>query len=133
MPVTAYKTYKITQPKTPQTKIGSCEQAGCEQNLKGWVTTVPLIGAQANFIRNESGRRFREEPGENGLTRFVFYPGQQCFRQHHVLDRPQFFGVRDGDYRGNPTGRRLLHSGSQAWLDDFGEHQLKLKEQQERG
>ena len=41
---------------------------------------------------------------------FTFEAGQQCFTQHHVPDRPQFFVVRDGDWRGNPTGQNRLHT-----------------------
>ena len=127
----AYKTYQITQPKTAHTKIGTCEQAECQANERGWITTVPLLSAQADYIRNQSGRKFKEVPGENGLTQFFFYPGQQCFIQHHVLDRPQFFIVKNGDYRRSSLARR--HRNGADWVDDFGEHQERLKEQIERG
>ena len=131
LPAGAYKTYQIKQPKTVQTRIGSCEAAGCEAHERGWVTTVPLLSAQADYIRNRSGRRFREEPGENGLTSFIFYAGQQCFTQHHVTDRPQFFYVKNGDFRRASLLRE--HRNGTEWVEDFGEHQLKLKEQIEKG
>ena len=131
MGVASYKTYRVAQPKTGQTRIGTCEQAGCERNLKGFSITVPSVSAAANYLRNESGRRFHEV-ASGGESRFNFYPGQQCFEEHHVLDRPQFHIVRDGDWRGNPTNNVRRLSG-QAWVDDFGEHQLKIKDQIEKG
>jgi hypothetical protein len=132
MPVGAYKTYAISQPKTAHTRLGSCEAAGCEANLYGWKTTVPMLSAQAAYIRNSSGRRFREVVVD-GQCVFTFYPGQQCFTQHYVQDRPQIFRVRGGDWRGNPTGQSLTHRNGQDWVDDFGEHQAKLAEQIEKG
>jgi len=70
---------------------------------------------------------------EDGLCVFTFYPGQQCFTQHHVSDRPQMFVVRDGDHRGNPTRRQRIHSQGKFWVEDFAEHQAKLAEQIEKG
>jgi hypothetical protein len=133
MPVNSYKTYQIKQPKTAQTRVGSCEAAGCERYEIGWCSTVPTLGAQADYIRNGSGRRFTEHPGDNGLTVFEFYPGQQCFEQHHVLDRPQFYVVRDGDWRGNPSGRQRMHTRGEFWVEDFAENQAKLAEQIKKG
>jgi hypothetical protein len=41
--------------------------------------------------------------------------------------------VRDGDWRGNPTGRKRQHSRAQDWVEDFGENQLRLVDQQKKG
>lgn len=131
--VTDYKTYGIRMPKTAQTRLATCQAADCPNYEQGWQTIVPNLSPQAEYIRNHSGRRFYEESGENGLTAFIFYPGQQCFQQHHVRDRPQFYLKRDGDWRGNPTGRTLRHSGPQSWVDDFGEHLEGLAEQRKKG
>lgn len=128
---TDYKTYQITQPVSEKTRIGSCEAAGCERNLMGWRSTVPLLSASADYIRNQSGRRFRETVVD-GMSQFDFYPGQQCFTEHHVADRPQEFSVRKGDWRAD-LGLLRAHRNGSDWVEDFGEHQLKLKEQQERG
>ena len=132
MSVTDYKTYQIKQPKTAHTRIASCEAAGCPNYEFGWRTVVPINSPQSDYIRNKSGRRFREVV-EDGQCVFTFYPGQQCFTQHHVADRPQFFLVKDGDHRGNPTGRQRLHSQGKYWVEDFAEHQAKLAEQIEKG
>jgi hypothetical protein len=132
MDVGSYKTYQIRAPKTAHTRIGSCESAGCDANEFGWRTVVPLGSPQADYIRNHSGRRFREVV-EDSQCHFTFYPGQQCFTQHHVQDRPTFYVVRDGDFRGNPTGRRRMHASGADWVEDFAEHQAKLADQQQKG
>jgi hypothetical protein len=132
MGVGSYKTYSIRQPKTAQTRIGTCEQAGCEAWEFGWRTIVPAGSAQADYIRAKSGRRFTETV-ENGICTFTFHPGQKCFGEHHVLDRPQFYLVRDGDWRGNPTGRQRMHTTGDYWVEDFAEHQAKLADQIEKG
>ena len=132
MGLASYKTYQIKQPKTGHTRIASCEAAGCEANEFGWRTTVPIASTQADYIRNKSGRHFREEVVD-GMCVFTFYPGQQCFGEHHVVDRPQFHLVRDGDWRGNPTGRQRLHTTGDFWVEDFAEHQAKLADQIEKG
>lgn len=132
MGVGSYKTYSVHQPKTGHTRIGSCERAGCEANLYGWRTGVPTLSVQADYIRNKSGRRFTEEV-IGGESLFTFYPGQQCFTEHHVTDRPQIHMVRGGDWRGNPSGERRIHTTGDFWVEDFTEHQAKLAEQIERG
>ena len=131
MPVGSYKTYGIHMPKTGHTRIASCEAAGCEAYEFGWMTRVPSLSAQANYIRNDSGRRFREEV-EDGFSVFTFYPGQQCFAEHHVQDRPQLYVVRGGDWRAN-LGIIRKHTRGEFWVEDFAEHQAKLAEQIERG
>lgn len=127
-----YKTYQITQPRTAKTLIATCQGAGCERYEFGWLTRVPSLGAQADYIRNRSGRRFQESV-QDGISTFTFYPGQQCFEQHHVADRPQEFSVRDGDHRGNPTRRRRVHSAGKFWVEDFQENQERVIARLEKG
>jgi hypothetical protein len=139
LPVTAVKTYAIASPLATHWRAATCEEAECPHHLFGWVTAVDertdLGQAQAHYIRKDSGRGFTEERGPDGLTRFTFTPGQRCFASgsHRVLlDRPERFLERDGDWRGNPTGRRIEHSVD-GWLDSFGEHQERLAEALEKG
>jgi hypothetical protein len=132
LPVGSYKTYQIKQPKTGHTRIGSCEAANCPNYEHGWRTVVPIGSAASDYIRNKSGRHFREEVVD-GQCVFTFYPGQQCFTEHHVTDRPQFFLVRDGDFRGNPTGRQRMHTQGSYWVEDFQENQAALAERLEKG
>ena len=136
MPVGSYKTYQVKQPKTAQTRIASCEAADCEAYLNGWVTRIDestdLGGRQAHYIRTRSERKYTVTK-INGITEFTFEPGQRCFGEHHVLDRPQFYLVRDGDWRGNPSGKQRMHTRGEYWIEDFAEHQDRLKTEIERG
>ncbi len=131
--VTDYKTYQIAQPLSTHFRKARCEEVECPLNLKGWVTRVPIDSQVAGYIRNISKRKFREVV-ENGERVFTFYPGQQCFAEHMVsLERPQLFIVRDGDHRGNPTRRSRRHTNGKYWVEDFAEHQDRLKTQLEKG
>lgn len=130
----AYQTYSITQPHDTLVRA-ACEQVGCTAWASGWQSTIdestPLGAQQAAYIRTQSGRTFREQRTGNGLTVFRFEAHQRCFTNHET--RPQLFAVRDGDWRGNPTGRVRQHQRPADWVDDFGEHQLRLINQQQKG
>lgn len=129
----AYQTYSIDQPADTLIRT-ACEQAGCAAWASGWESAIDEstdIGrAQAAYIRGQAGRTFREQHTA-GLTVFRFEARQRCFGEHKT--RPQLFAVRDGDWRGNPTGRVRQHQRPADWVDDFGEHQLRLIDQQQKG
>lgn len=131
-PAQAYKTYAIASPISTHYRPGSCDEAGCLAHRHGWQTAVDeatdLGQQQAHYIRKVAGRRFTERRTEVGLTAFTFEAGQECFTRHHVpLERPEFYVVRGGDWRGDPAGRQpQLHSGPDAWVNDFGEHQDRI-------
>lgn len=152
LPVTAVKTYGISSPQETHSRPATCAEVGCAAHAGGWVTTVdertPLGRAQASHIRRScvrdgagvtretlGGRRwYRERKDAEGRTLFTFPAGQTCFAEHVVsLDRPELFVVRDGDWRGNPTGRARQHTRAADWVEDFGEHQLRLVDQQQKG
>ncbi|MGW1463840.1 hypothetical protein ACWCPT_05730 [Streptomyces sp. NPDC002308] len=130
----AYQTYLIDQPADTLVRT-ACEQAGCEAWARGWESAVDeateLGARQAAYIRAQSGRTFREQRTAAGLTVFRFDARQRCFADHKT--RPQLFAVRDGDWRGNPTGRVRQHQRPADWVEDFGEHQLRLIDQQQKG
>lgn len=130
----AYQTYSIASPHDRQVRA-ACEQVGCMAWLRGWESAVdestPLGQQQAAYIRTQSGRTFREQKTAAGLTVFRFEPRQRCFADHHT--RPEVYAVRDGDHRGNPTGRVRRHERAADWVEDFGEHQLRLVDQQQKG
>jgi hypothetical protein len=134
MPVQAYQTYSITSPQDTTVKA-ACEQVGCPQWRNGWESVIDegtdLGKSQAAYIRTRSGRTFREMKTEAGLTVFRFESGQRCFAEHKT--RPEIYAVRDGDWRGNPTGRKRQHTRAADWVEDFGEHQLRLVDQQKEG
>ncbi len=132
-PASAYKTYAIASPISTHYRDGTCDEAGCLAHRHGWQTNVDestdLGQKQAHYIRKQSGRRYTDRKTELGLTAFTFEAGQRCFTTHKVpLDRPEFYAVRGGDWRGNPrgTGTRL-HTGPDPWVNDFGTHQDRLK------
>ncbi|WP_405611369.1 hypothetical protein [Streptomyces sp. NBC_01508] len=134
LPPGAYRTFGISQ--KPDVLISAaCEQVGCEGWRNGWQSafdeSTELGKQQAGYVRHRSGRTFREMRTAAGLTVFRFEPHQRCFADHKT--QPQLFAVRDGDYRGNPTGRHRQHARPQDWVEDFGENQLALVDRQRQG
>ncbi len=130
LPPQDMKTYSIASPVETHTRSARCEEVGCEAQAAGWQTLVnestDLGSRQAHYIRTMSGRAHTEAL-EAGVTTFTFPAGEQCFADHRVsLDRPEFYLVRGGDWRGNPRSEARQHSGPDAWVNDFGEHQDAL-------
>lgn len=139
LPPGAYKTYQILSPLGTHFRNATCDEVECAYQAQGWRTVIDertdLGAGQARYIRAESGRKFVEERGEDGLTSFTFEPGQQCFTQHKVsLERPEHFLVRGGDWRGDPTGAKpYVHRTADEWTEDFATHQDKIATLIERG
>jgi hypothetical protein len=130
-PVVAYQTYALYAPRQTHHKRVSCAEAGCPEQAHGWVSLIDERtdrgAAQAHYIRRDSGRRFREERTRDGLTRFVFPPGQRCFRQHwRRNDREALCVVRGGDWRHNLGVIRDHGTRADLWVEDFAEHQDRL-------
>ena len=134
LPVRAYRTFQIVRPPDLRIRV-ACEAADCGAWRHGWQTIVDertdLGTAQAAYIRQKSGRTFREQRSGDGLTVFTFEPRQRCFRDHHTLG--ERYVARGGDWRGNPTGEHRIHASPADWVEDFGEHQQRLVEARERG
>ncbi|RKN61859.1 hypothetical protein D7231_31805 [Streptomyces klenkii] len=132
--VGAYQTYSISSP-TDRTVRAACEQAGCLAWRYGWESVIDerteLGRQQAHYIRYRARRTFAEQRRADGMTVFRFESGQRCFQEHRT--RPELYVVRDGDFRGNPTGRTRRHQNPRDWVEDFGEHQLRLVDQQKKG
>jgi hypothetical protein len=130
-PVMAYRTFGVTAPLSTHFRKATCEEVDCDAFRNGWVTRVKTE-EQADYIRRHSGRTFKEdEPGV-----FVFAAGQTCFgASHHRLrlEREELYVVRDGDWRGNPTGSVRRHKSSGHWVEEFAEHQDWIKTLRERG
>jgi hypothetical protein len=143
MPAAAYKTYSIAAPRATHWRPATCAEAQCDAYLHGWKTVIDeateLGMGQAYYIREQSGRRFREERLPGGRTEFYFEPGQRCFRsgdqRHYVrLDRQEIYVVRDGDHRGNPRGTEpRRHTRARDWTEDFALHQDRIARQTQRG
>lgn len=139
-PPSAYKTYQIRAPLDSHwITTKDCSRAQCEGFLIGWDSDIDerteLGQAQAAYIRRESRRRFAEVRLPDGLTRFRFEPGQDCFRRPHLVRnmREGIYVERGGDWRGNPTGLRRVHSRPGDWVESFALHQQRLRALQERG
>lgn len=134
LPVGAYQTYQITR-RRDTTIRAVCEQVDCQAWRHGWDSVIDerteLGRTQAAYIRGESRRTFREMKTDTGLTVFRFESGQRCFADHQTV--PELYLVRDGDWRGNPTGRKRQHVRPADWVEDFGENQLRLVDQQQKG
>lgn len=131
MPAGAYKTYQIIAPLSTHWRNATCEEAGCERFVQGWMTVVDesteLGRQQAHYIRHDQTRHAVEEKDEAGLTVFTFTNGQHCFGSHRVrVEREEIFVERGGDWRGNPSGDRRQHVRPADWLDSFTGHQDRL-------
>lgn len=128
-----YQTYSITSPPDREVRW-ACETIGCEQWRMGWQSVIDestqLGRDQAAYIRHRSGRTFREQKTGAGLTVFSFDSGQRCFAEHRT--RPEIYRVQGGDWR-KQTGPVRTHHRPADWQEDFGEHQLRLVAQRERG
>lgn len=143
LPVTAVQTYQVSSPLSSHWRPATCEEVDCPQWRSGWrIRTDDLTPQQLQAARDPK-RKFTALDVSATEHWLVFEPGQPCFlvwpgtgplldRHHRVQVRPELYVIRDGDWRGNPTGRRHV-LGAQAWLDDFGEHQETLADRLKEG
>jgi hypothetical protein len=133
-PASAYQTYSI-RAGNDTTVVAACKDVGCQAWAHGWESTfdeaTDLGRAQAAYVRTKSGRTFTERRTGAGLTVFRFEPFQRCFAEHRT--RPDSFWVRDGDFRGNPTGWARRHTGAADWIEDFQEHEGLLADERQKG
>ncbi len=146
----AFTTYQVVMPPDVW-RPAACELVDCPQWRHGWRSTfdervwcgnqggmracrtlraVPCGRHAAAYIRTEARRTFRERPGPDGLTEFLFEPGQRCFAEHRT--RPESWLVWPGDWRGQ-AGETRRHARAVDWRDDFAEHQQQLSDQAQRG
>lgn len=143
LPPRMRKTYGVHH----KTRSAGCHEVvdgvrACEAFWHGWTTTLnPLEQSHAASIHyldsGDSGRHFTKEITADALHRYTFTPGQRCFTAPHtVIDRQEEaqYLILAGDYRHyigekDENGKvkpELVHSGGDAWIDDFANHQEKL-------
>jgi hypothetical protein len=109
MDPTAYRSFEVHSPLKTHFRAATCAEVECQHHLAGWVSVIDVATEQgrtwATAIKR-SGRRYTLDSADTTLT-FRFPAGQSCFKSPHrvPLGRPELFVVRDGDWRGNPTGR----------------------------
>lgn len=138
MSAQSYKTYQIVAPKSTHFRKATCEEVNCPNFLNGWRTVLDITNEAAlNYIRKNSGRKFKEYRNELGQVVFEFEVGQRCFASDKHLTRiekPELYVVRDGDWRGNPRGTApRKHKNAQDWQEDFAEHQDKINSEIQKG
>lgn len=139
-PVQGYQTFHIHTPRGPQfERPATCEEAGCVNWANGWATALDPT-AQVDLVEalRHSGRPYREISESPTRTVFYFAAGTPCFRssQHTVMvrpDIPELFIVRDGDWRGNPTGRTRTHTRPEHWVEEFQETTESVRTRIEKG
>jgi hypothetical protein len=135
-PPQAYKTYGVSFPLRTHWRAATCEEVTCLQFLNGWKTILPVGDPKCDMVRALRGRySFQEMPPTDGLIEFVFPSGQPCFKSstHKVqLDRPGTYYTRPGNFIAR-VGETLVHKRADDWVDDFANHQDKMKTQLERG
>ena len=128
----ATRDYRIHMPPDRWVRA-ACEQVGCEQWRYGWDSLIdertPLGKAQADYIRMQSGRTFREMRAPDGLTVFRFEPRQRCFAEHRT--RPARLTVETATRRGSLV--LATHSSLASLAQDYTEHVGRLSGQYERG
>jgi hypothetical protein len=152
IPVEATKTYQILRPRDTHSRPATCAEVDCQHRRGGWVTVADertdqgrLVASHVRRLGRPVGkplapavaarvRRYVEQHAD-GVTQFVFPPGQECFEPHRVtIERPALYVVRDGDYRGNPRGTAPIHHANGAdWVEDSALHQQSLVEAHRKG
>ena len=130
-PAAAYVSYELKRPATAEFwRRATCAEVGCGHHLHGWRISVDMdteLGqAQARYIRTESGRAFTQTVSAGGLVEFTFEAGQSCFEQHVLPARDPIYLVRGGDWRGNPTGERHVHTSGEDFVDEWQNHADRL-------
>lgn len=101
----------------------TCKEKRCPHYLNGWETIVGNPSVQADYIRHECGRRFTEEKEGDGLVKFMFPAGQECFRDHWKLK-----GVTE-IFVGN--GRQ--HERPKDWVEHHNEELHQIGRVKQRG
>lgn len=139
MDTRAYMTFASRSPLATHSRKATCAEVGCKFWTEGM--TIPLAGIdpELEHVARHSGRQFREVDGVNfgvGEGRFlVFPPGQPCFvsQSHRIsLERSAFYFVGRGDHRSFDV-RQATPRREDDWVDQFANHQAKLREAQDRG
>jgi hypothetical protein len=119
-----YRTFSMKMPRQTHRRRATCEEAGCEAYRHGWVTTVDVgseLGQrQYHYITHDKTRRYTTQHVGEGLYKFIYGPGQQCFGKEHTipLERPALFVVRDGDWRKYISPPRQ-HTKAEFWVEEM--------------
>jgi len=132
----AYKTYEMRSPLPTHYRAATCAEADCTYYRDGFQVRVEGLAPQVLHAVQHSGRKYTVQKVADGETYLAFEPGQPCLRAslHRVrIDRPPLYVVRDGDWRGNPTGRGRQHTSPEDWVEDFATHQQAIADEIKKG
>lgn len=133
----AYRTFEVSAPISTHFRNATCAEVECQHHLSGWVSQFDVTtqeGLQWSSAIAHSGRRYTWERKGNVVT-FRFPSGQSCFQAPHKvrLDRPELYVIRDGDWRGNPTGRVRRERQPLLFVEQFEEGLSRLRGEIEKG
>lgn len=140
-----FKTYSMARPLSTHWRTATCAEYECEGYLRGFMLSIDLgteLGQrQYHYVTHDKSRSYTIQRESERLVHVLYGPGNECFASvskqatHVVLrDRPPFYLVSGGDWRGNPRGTpRYVHRRPEDWVDDFANHQDKLAEAARKG
>ena len=134
-PPAAYKTYAVKVPPTSM-RPATCAEVECDPYLNGWEMLVNVTDTAVLHAVRTSGRPFVETMSQDGQwVTFEFDAGVGCRTPslHRIQAGPELYIARGGDWRGNPTGMIRRHAGPRDFVEDFGEHQLKIIDEIKKG
>lgn len=135
-PPQAYRSVSFSRPLTRDFwRRATCEEVDCPHYLCGWATKV-LPGSTEEADIRVSGRAWSAvEKTEDGFLRFVFPPGQACFKAstHRLpVEREPIWHSRFGDHRAD-CGGHLVHTRVEHWVEELAEQSARITQALERG
>jgi len=123
-----YKTYSLAQPISTHTRVATCQEINCEHYANGWTYDIDMLDERLIKAIDQSGKRYRIEHHE-GKTYVVFYPEQQCFREHRVHNDREPFYLLTPHARQMNTRTAQRFDKPENWVDHFATHQEEIKRQ----
>lgn len=137
MSVNAYRSFEVHAPLSTHFRDASCAEVECQNHLSGWVSRFDVTtteGREWSRAIGQSGRKFTWEKHGNVVT-FRFPPGQTCFQAPHKvrIPRPELYVIRDGDWRGNPTGKVRRERQPLLFVEQMAENLGRLSSEIEKG
>lgn len=136
MPAHAYQTFQISMPLESHWRRATCAEVDCPQYLNGWRVRLEPLSEEDRWAIHRSGLKYDRLDVAEGETWLIFEAGQPCFAssEHRApIGRPELFIVKGGDWRGNPRGDVRQHKRAEDWVDQFANHQDRLKQAIDQG
>lgn len=122
LPAHQMRSFELKQPLDTHFRTATCEEVNCTQQLNGFMIACDPnsdMGKQMIYaIENvpAAKRSYTKAVNATGFVEYTFPPGQRCFRPHRTpIGHDPIPIVRDGDFRGNPTGQVMRHTSLESW------------------